>query len=300
MKKNKKYLISVLFILISYATFAGGFIIISPNGNKTTRPHPHHPHYTLEVRSLKVDVKIKDQYAFTTIDQVFYNPSNRNLEGYFLFPVPKGAIIKNFSMEINGKKMQAELLDAAKARKIYEDIVRKLKDPALLEYSNQSLFRVRIFPIEANKEKRIHISYSEVLEKDNNTVEYVFPLNTKKYTAAPLKNTSFKIELNSESKIKTIYSPTHEMEINRKGEKRAIIGFEANILKPDRDMKLFIGYTKSKIGVSTLSYKEANEPGFFMINISPGLVTDKNKIISKDITFVLDVSGSMAGKKMEQ
>ncbi len=304
MKKNKKYLISILFILISYWSFAGGFIIITPN--KTGAPHtvpnrfPHHTHYTLEVRSLKVEVKIKDQYAFTSIDQVFYNSSNRNVEGYFLFPVPKGAIIKNFSMEINGKKMQAELLDAAKARKIYEDIVRKLKDPALLEYSNQSLFRVRIFPIEAKKEKRIHISYSKVLEKDNNTVEYIFPLNTKKYTAVPLKNTSFKIEIDSESKIKTIYSPTHEMEINRKGENRAVIGFESSVLKPDRDMKLFIGYTKSKIGVSTISYKEANEAGFFMLNISPGLVTDKSKIISKDITFVLDVSGSMAGKKMEQ
>jgi len=298
MKKNIKYLIGILFLLISHVSFAGGFIIITSNGNRTVVPG--HTHYTLEVKSLKVDVKIKDQYAFTTIDQVFYNPSNRNLEGYFLFPVPKGAIIKNFSMEINGKKMQAELLDAAKARKIYEDIVRKLKDPALLEYSNQSLFRVRIFPIEAMKEKRIHISYSEILEKDNSTVEYVFPLNTKKYTAKPLKNISFKIELNSVSKIKTIYSPTHEMEINRKAEKNAVIGFEADVLKPDRDMKLFIGYAKSKIGVSTLSYKEQNEAGFFMLNISPGLVTDKDKIISKDITFVLDVSGSMAGKKMEQ
>ncbi|MEN8121788.1 MAG: VIT and VWA domain-containing protein [Bacteroidota bacterium] len=302
--KNNKYLISILFMLISWTSFAGGFIIITPN--RTVTPHtlpnrfPHHPHYTLEVKSLKVDVKIKDQYVFTTIDQVFYNPSNRNLEGYFLFPVPKGAIIKNFSMEINGKKMQAELLDAAKARKIYEDIVRKLKDPALLEYSNQSLFRVRIFPIEAGKEKRIHISYSEILEKDNNTVEYVFPLNTKKYTATPLKNTSFKIELNSESKIKTIYSPSHEMEINRKGENSAVIGFEANVLKPDRDLKLFVGYAKSKIGVSAISYKEKNEAGFFMLNISPGLIADKNKIISKDITFVLDVSGSMAGKKMDQ
>ncbi len=300
MKKNKKYLLGILFLLISYASFAGGFIIITPNKNRTTHPVRNLPHYTLEVRSLKVDVKIKDQYAFTTIDQVFYNPSNRNLEGYFLFPVPKGAIIKDFSMEINGKQMQAELLDAEKARKIYEDIVRKLKDPALLEYANQSLFRVRIFPIEAMKEKRIHISYSEILEKDNNTVEYIFPLNTKKYTAAPLKNTSFKIELNSETKIKTIYSPTHEMEINRKSETRAVIGFEASVLKADRDMKLFIGYAKSKIGISAISYKETGEDGFFMLNISPGLLTDKNKIISKDITFVLDVSGSMAGKKMKQ
>jgi len=293
--KKLQFTITICLLLIAEFAMAGGFIIVVPNGNQSARSP-----YIIECKSLKVETSIKDQYAFTKIDQVFYNPSNANLEGYFMFPVPKGCVIKDFSMDINGKKMQAELLDADKARKIYEDIVRKLRDPALLEYSEQALFKVRIFPIEARKEKHIEISYSEVLEKDNNTEEYIFPLNTKKYSASELKNISFKIDVESSQKIKTIYSPTHEMEINRKDDKHATIGFEASSLKNDMDMRLFIGYDNSKIGLSLLSYKETGEDGFFLLNIDPGLVKAADDIVSKDITFVLDVSGSMAGKKMEQ
>jgi Ca-activated chloride channel family protein len=293
--QNLKIILSIILCFLAEVMIAGGFIIIEPkDGNPVGRS------YVLDVKSLKVETSIKDQYAYTKIEQVFYNPSNMNLEGYFLFPVPKGCVIKNFSMDINGKKMQAELLDATKARQIYEDIVRKLKDPALLEYSEQSLFKVRIFPIEALKEKRIEISYTEILEKDNNTEEYIFPLNTKKYSATALKNISFKIDVESSASIKTIYSPTHEMEINRKDDKHATIGFEAASLKEDADLRLFIGFNDDKIGMSLISYKEPGDEGFFLLNISPGVIKTTDEIVSKDITFVLDVSGSMAGKKMEQ
>ena len=84
------------------------------------------------------------------------------MEGTFIFPVPKGARIDKFSMEVNGKMQKAELLDAKKARKIYEDIVRKALDPALFEYAGQSLFKVRIFPIEPKKEKEVKIKYTEI------------------------------------------------------------------------------------------------------------------------------------------
>jgi Ca-activated chloride channel homolog len=290
-----KYIFSIFLFFIAEIMVAGGFIIITPNGSSSVGRS-----YVLEARSLKVETNIKDQMAFTKIEQVFYNPTNANLEGYFLFPVPKGCVIKDFSMDINGKKMHAELLDATKARQIYEDIVRKIKDPALLEYSEQSLFKVRIFPIEGLKEKHIEISYTEILEKDNNTEEYIFPLNTKKYSASALKNISFKIDVESSSSIKTIYSPTHEMEINRKDDHHATIGFEAASLKEDVDLKLFIGFNADKIGMSLVSYKEAGEEGFFLLNISPGVLKASDEIVNKDITFVLDVSGSMAGKKMEQ
>ena len=127
---------------------------------------PHRPYIppgppvwaSLETTFTKADVRIKDQLATTSIEQEFYNPNSRQLEGTFLFPVPKGAQINTFTMEINGKPVEAELLAADKARGIYEDIVRKLKDPALLEYAGRDLFKVRIFPIEPNSRKRITLS----------------------------------------------------------------------------------------------------------------------------------------------
>ena len=298
MKKLINILLIILFPILQ--SIAGGFIIVSPPGTTGFVTGGINP-YSLEVRSIKITVDIHDQLARTTIEEVFYNPSSANLQGWFLFPVPKGAVIKDFSMDINGKQMPAELLDAAKARQIYEDIVRKTLDPALLEYANQQMFKVRIFPIEGQKEKKIIISYTEVLEKDNNTVEYIFPLNTKKYSAKPLNQVSILVNSEMSAKIKTVYCPTHEVEVIRSTDTKAKVGYEAKTASADTDFKLYIGTDNNKLGATFLTHQSPSEQGgFFFLDLSPGFSDDKTDIVEKDITFVLDVSGSMAGEKLEQ
>ena len=149
------------------AAHGDGLIVIDrpPPG---WRPQPHLPHAfaPLEVRRHHVTVSIDGQVAVTEVDQTFFNPGAQQLEGTYLFPVPKGAKIDSFAMEIDGKMTEAELLDAAKARKIYEGIVRSMKDPALLEYAGQDLFKVRIFPLEPGKEKRVKLRYTQLLTAD--------------------------------------------------------------------------------------------------------------------------------------
>src|SRR5439155_3602366 len=135
--------------------------------------------------------------------------------------VPKGAHIDKFTMEIGGKQVEAELLTADKARNIYEEIVRRQRDPALLEYVGRDLFKVRIFPIEANAKKRITLSYSQILKADNGLVNLVFPLNTEKFSAKPLHNVSVKVNLESRRPLKAIYSSSHKVEIKRDGPNRA-------------------------------------------------------------------------------
>ncbi|MBK7498402.1 MAG: VWA domain-containing protein [Ignavibacteriales bacterium] len=292
-KNVKKLLNNILIIIFSTNLFADGFIVI-PRPNPLPNPFP------LEVVYHKVDVKIDGQSAITKIDQSFYNPSNYQLEGFYIFPIPKGAIINNFIMIINGKETKAELLDSDKARKIYEDIVRQMRDPALLEYSEQNIFKLRIFPIEPRSEKKISISYSQILESDNNLVEYVYPLNTEKFSAKPLKNVSVKIDLKSNEKIKNIYCPTHEVDIVNKSDNHSIISFEAENTKPDSDFKLYFTKNSSTVGLSLLSYQSGKNDGYFLLSASPSIEIDKSNIESKDITFILDVSGSMSGEKLEQ
>ena len=289
---NKIFLFTILFLL-SNLSFADGFIVIP-------RPHPLPNPFPLEVVYHNVDVKIDGQSAVTTIDQSFYNPSNFQLEGYYIFPVPKGALINNFTMVINGKETKAELLDSDKARKIYEDIVRQMRDPALLEYSEQNIFKLRIFPIEPRSEKKISISYTQLLESDNNLFEYIYPLNTEKFSAKPLINVSVKIDLKSNEQIKNIYCPTHEVDVVNKSDNHSIISYEAENTKPDTDFKLYFSKNQSLVGLSLLTYKSGNKDGYFMLSASPSIQIDKNNIENKDITFILDVSGSMSGEKLEQ
>ena len=289
---NKIY-IFILLLFASINVWADGFIVIPG-------PHPLPHPFPLEVVFHNVDVEINGQSAVTKINQSFYNPSPHRLEGFYIFPIPKGAVINNFSMIINGEETKAELLDANKARKIYEDIVRQMRDPALLEYSEQNIFKLRIFPIEPRSEKKISISYSQVLESDNNLFEYIYPLNTEKFSAKPLKNVSVKIDLKSEGKLKNVYCPTHEVDIVNKSDNHSIISYEEQNVKPNIDFKLYFSKNASPVGLSVLTYQEGKDDGYFFLSASPSLEIDKSKMEDKDVTFIIDVSGSMSGNKIKQ
>lgn len=300
-------LAALLAILWLPVAMADGFIVVPPHPGP--RPHPgpvrvpedHFAFAPLEVSFHKVDVTIEDQTARTRIDQEFHNPTNQRLEGYYIFPLPKGAHIDAFSMDVDGTMTEAELLDADKARKIYEDIVRRAKDPALLEYAGQGAFKVRIFPIEPNSDKRVKISYTEVLASDAQLVEYVYPLNTEKFSAKPLDEVAVKVDIKSKYALRGIYSPSHEVEVTRHGEHRAVVGFEDSDVRPDIDFRLIVSRRREGLGVDFLAHREkAGEDGHFMLMVSPGAAPDKEEVLPKDVCFVLDTSGSMMGPKLRQ
>ena len=254
----------------------------------------------LEVNYTKTTVRITDQVAVTRIEQEFFNPNPARLEGTFIFPVPKGAHLDKFTMDIDGKMVEAELLSADKARGIYEDIVRKLRDPALLEYADRDLFKVRIFPIEPNSRKRITLTYTQLLKSDDGLVGYTLPLNTDKFSAKPIKTVSVKVELAAKRPLKSIYSPSHAVEIKRDGPNRATVGYEASDVQADADFVLYYAPEKDELGVNLLAHKTDGDDGYFLLLVSPGMDTKDRKVLPKDVAFVLDTSGSMAGKKLEQ
>jgi len=267
------------------------------------RPFPMPRHYIfapLEVYSTKATVRVTDQIAVTRVEQAFYNPNPQGLEGTFVFPVPKGAHLDKFTMEIDGRQVEAELLPADKARGIYEEIVRKLRDPALLEYSDRDMFKVRIFPIEPHSKKSVTLTYTQLLKADDGLVGYTLPLNTAKFSAKPVKSVSVKVYLESMRPLRSIYSPSHSVEIKRAGPYRASAGYEASDVQPDADFALYFAAEKAELGVNLIAHKTSSDDGYFLLLVSPGLEAKDKKILPKDVAFVLDSSGSMAGKKLEQ
>jgi Ca-activated chloride channel family protein len=302
----KMKMFSLLALLVtSAATLADGLIIVrNPPPRPIPRPpHPlHHVFAPLEVVYHKVEVDIEGQRATTRVDQEFFNPNPTNLEGEYLFPIPAGAHIDKFTMRVGDKDLEAELLDAAKARAIYEDIVRAQRDPALLEYTGRAAFRVRIFPIEPRARKRVQLSYTELLRNDGGIVSYLYPLNTEKFSAQPLQSAAVKVTVAQSSPIKALYSPSHTVEIRREGERRAVVGWETANTRPDRDFQLLFSTAESDVGVSLLTQKGGTDDGYFLLLAAPGADVMKpgEKVNPKDVVFVLDTSGSMAGKKLEQ
>ncbi|MBV9657573.1 MAG: VWA domain-containing protein [Verrucomicrobia bacterium] len=301
-------LLLLWLVLAASGARADGFIIIPHPGPV---PPGHFPFAPLEVASHRVDVKIDGQIAATTVEQEFVNPNNTSLEGTYIFPVPKGAHIDKFTMEINGRQAEAELLAADKARGIYEEIVRQMKDPALLEYAGRDVFKVRIFPIEPHSHKQVRITYTQLLQSDNGTLTYLYPLATEKFSARSISQVSVKVSLQADAPLGTIYSPSHPVEIRRDregSERRATVGWEGKNVRPDVDFQLVFATEKSEVGVRVLSFRDpdagprggAEEQGWFLLLAAPSPETRDNKTAPKDVVFVVDTSGSMAGAKMNQ
>lgn len=290
----RKYYVLGLFLLLCFSStqvYADGFIIPQPRRGELIPP--------LSVKYHRVQVNILGQVARTTIDQVFINHYSREIEGVYIFPLPKDASISEFSMFIGDEEIEGEILDRDQARRIYEDIVRRMKDPALLEYVGRNMFRARVYPIPARGEKRIKISYTEILKSEDRLVRYLYPLNTEKFSARPLEDVSVSVNIRTQIPISNVYSPSHKVSIRKLEKNHARVGFEGKNIKPEKDFILYYSLSEDNIGLSFMNWSD-EEDNYFLFLASPSFVSPKVKIINKNILFVLDSSGSMSGKKIVQ
>jgi Ca-activated chloride channel family protein len=235
--------------------------------------------------------------ATTSIDQVFKNDYDVDLEGTYMFPLPEEAAITDFSMYVDGKKVSGKILDKDKARQVYEDIVRQMKDPGLLEYVGRNMFKARVYPIPKRGEKRVQLVYKQTLKYDSGVYKYVYPLDTEKYSPKPLEEVTISAKIKSKAPIKSLYSPSHKLDTKIE-DYSASCGYEARNVKPDKNFVLYYSVSEKDVGLNLLSYKKRGEDGYFMLLLSPGQL--KGKTINKDIIFVLDTSGSMSGEKIKQ
>lgn len=293
----KKVLLLVLTalaagLLAPLAAHADGVIIIEP-------PRPGIAPY-LTVVYHHVEVEIADQVATTKIDQVFRNDNGFTVEGTYIFPLPEEAAIQRFVMYMDGKPIEGKVLSREEARAIYESIVRKQRDPALLEYIGHDTFQASIFPIAPGEEKRVQIEYSQVLPLDQGLVEYVYPLSTERFSTRPIEEVAITVRLASKEPLKAVYSPSHDVAVNRSDDHHATVGYEARDVLPERDFVLYYTVSQSDVGINLLTYHPQDGDGFFLLLIAPPLEARDQEVVAKDVIFVLDTSGSMEGEKIQQ
>ena len=131
----------------------------------------------LELRKLDVRVRTEGDLAVTEVEHVFHNPADgRPREGTFRFPVPDGAMLTGLAMEIDGKLVEGEIVERDRARQIYDEVVDSMQDPALLEWEAGNWFKLRVFPIPANGDKRVVIRYAAPLSRSGHGYEYAYDL----------------------------------------------------------------------------------------------------------------------------
>ena len=263
------------------------------------RPQPAEKSYSLDIKYHHVETVIEDQVATTHVDELFENPYNFDVEGIYIFPLPKGAAVDRFSLKVDGKPVEGTMLDADEAAVEYRKLVNENKDPALLEYIGRGAVRARIYPIPAKGKKRVEITYSELLPFDGGLVKFVYPLDTERFSRTPIEDVDVKVTLKTTAPLENVFSPSHEVHLDRKTPRTAEVAYHVKNAKPAEDFILYYRTGNAELGASLLAHKQGGEDGFAILIITPPAAADAAPE-PKELIFVVDISGSMAGEKIEQ
>ncbi len=317
-----KKLLVLIMLCFSLGAFSRGFLVPK---DKQYEP--------FLIKSHRVEAIIKNGAAKTVIKETFINPHNTDMEGIFVFPLPKGANVSLFRMKMKGKWVTGKVLEKSKARNIYNRIVAQMKDPGLIEYMGNDMFKASVYPIPKNGQMEIEITYTQTTKLTGNVYSYTYPLkgmgkiNTRRIyhycghyyyhynrryntigcvttqeDSRPIstkEDFTFTAKIESDVPVKSVYSPSHKLDIIKK-EKKVTIGFEKNKQILNKDIEIYYTVDKKDIGASILAYRpEAEKNGYFMLMISPKSEVDKKEIENKNLLLVVDTSGSMSGEKMK-
>lgn len=284
--QSRLMMLTLCLVLMSACAFPLGILI------------PRMPEYSaIELSDADIKVEVTNNLAKTRVVQEFFNPNSRQLEADFYFPVPKNANVTDFVLYMNGKPVKGEVLEKEKAREIYEGIVRRMKDPGLIEWIDYNLFKVRVFPVPANGKQKIELEFAQPLESDQGMFKYTFPMKTPKSGAErgnrPV-SVKFAVDINSDEPLRNIYSPSHPIDTDTKDPKHAKVTVVPNSLAGGRgDFVLFYENSNKDVAVSLLANRQSGEDGFFSLMISPKVKYEVSAAEPIDVAFVIDTSGSM-------
>src|SRR6266550_4582188 len=238
--------VTALFLSVASAA-AQGVIVPGPCNRCPGPPRPLPLPRSLPIKSIKIDTKILSQVATTHVEQIFRNDTDAILEGTYFFPIPDDAAVAEFAIWDGDRRLVGEVRSREEARRIYDEIVRRQRDPGLLEYAGKNLFQASIFPIPAHSDKKLELTYSQVLRAESGTVAYRYPLGTGRQVAE-IGTVTGRIELESKEPLRNIYSPTHAIEVKKSGERRSVVSFESG--NEPQDFQLFYGLSKEDFGVT--------------------------------------------------
>lgn len=139
---------------------------------------PRSPARRLEISQQAVRAVVRDGLAETEVEQTFFNPGERDVEGWYWFTVPPRATVTGFAVETDGTLVEGEFIERREAAAQYVEAKGSGHSPALLEYIDSSTYRARIFPIAAGGTRRVMLRYLELRPVTGDKLEYVYPMGT--------------------------------------------------------------------------------------------------------------------------
>jgi Ca-activated chloride channel homolog len=240
--------------------------------------------------SSNVRVVVEGRVARFEVQERFRNTGSAIAEGTYLYPLPGEAIFSDFSLFQGERELKGEMMAAEQARSIYEGIVRRLKDPALLTLVGHGLIRAQVFPVQPGETRMVTLRFTELLGRESDVLRLRYAAGDR--GDAPV---TMSLEVRREAEFATPYSPTHQISDERRD---GVLRIGVN--GPVRgDVDVVLPFRRGLVGGTVLTHSEPGEDGFALLFLAPPAASE-TATVGRDLTLVVDISGSMSGEKMEQ
>ncbi len=253
----------------------------------------------VRIDGVRAQVRVVEQAAATTLEVTLSNPSSRQAEAVLVLPVPPHAAVHGFDFDGAAAEPTAELLPREEARRIYDEIVGRLRDPALLEFAGFDAVRSSLFPVPAGGTQTIRLSYEHLCERSGERVDYVLPRSESLEVRVPWQ---IEVEISASYPIAGVYSPSHALETITHGGNRVELRTKASAAADPGAFLLSWLLQRGELSASLLAYPDPISGGghFLLLASLPASRGELARKVRREVTIVIDRSGSMAGEKMEQ
>ncbi len=254
--------------------------------------------------SSDVRTRIEGRVARVEVEEQFRNVGGGIAEGTYLYPMPGEAVFTDFALWMGETQVRGEMMNAEQARSIYEEIVRRVRDPALLTLEGHGLIRARVFPIRPGETRKVVLRYTQLLTRAGDALRLRYAIGDRgamgvrgRDPATPVPDGPFHytVTVTGADAYGAPFSPTHRVTSRRVGDDLEVT------LEPDAagDVEIFLPLRRGLVGTSVVTYAPGGEDSYFMLLVSPP-TAQEGPGVPRDLSLVLDVSGSMSGAKIEQ
>jgi uncharacterized protein YegL len=253
----------------------------------------------IQLRSHRVTAVVDDGVARTTVRQTFVNPHGRALEAVYVFPVPEDAALVDLVMEVGGQRLEGLLAERRTARRAYDRLVQRRIDPALVEQIGRDTFRLSVFPVLPDQETVVEITWIQHLPTTGGEVRYVYPLAGAESAATTLRDLTVSVTMRSSVPIEAVSTPTAGLSTHVVCPHEVRASMERGGARLDQDVVVVAKVRASEPTVTVRTFRGAAGDPYFAAVVTPPDVADAD-VLARDVTLVLDTSGSMAGEKLTQ
>ncbi|HEY45641.1 MAG TPA: VWA domain-containing protein [Anaerolineae bacterium] len=255
----------------------------------------------VQVEYHHVRVTIEDSIARTRVDQRFLNPYGEAIEIRYIFPLPPLASIRDFQIQLEGQPVTVEKLSVLESEMFLRNAITYQSDPTLLQFFGWEAYAVNL-SLPASGSVTMVLEYSETLPTHGNLFHYFYTLGTERYSTALLADVSVEVDVLAQESVAAVYSPSHPILMERVGPRHVKATYHEQNVLPIENFELYFAVTEGPVGAGLLTHadRERDGEGHFLFLLSPSSVMDTGIAMPKDIVFVIDRSGSMAGEKIDQ